>query len=86
MGMSKTLAKAEQVEPPFAGWHKFLDEQERTEAQMGAPRREDCPLGVSEGVRRERDRVSCARLLEILVSQLGVEPRTRRLRVCCSAN
>jgi len=25
-------------------------------------------------------------LLGKLVSQLGIEPRTRRLRVCCSAN
>ena len=24
--------------------------------------------------------------LDSLVSQLGIEPRTRRLRVCCSAN
>jgi len=56
------------------------DQALAAEAGSGADR---TPAGPRASTALSSDLVS---LLERVVSRLGIEPRTRRLRVCCSAN
>src|SRR5262245_14490405 len=51
------------------------------EARRGSER-----LGVSLGIELSNGRCGDGDLLKKVVSREGIEPSTRRLRVCCSAN
>jgi hypothetical protein len=45
-----------------------------------------CQIGCQEDADSEAGGQELVDSFEKVVSRLGIEPRTRRLRVCCSAN